>query len=402
MAGTLQHWRESASLILASKHVVSNFAKAKPKKKSNFGKLFPVPESKQKNMNDKTKEINKLNLLFVKRMLESEHGQNIYKFPGGMIDDNDFSKDWLEIFKFNENNHLLMDLFTYRKPGSPMFSRKRDQEFSLVPSEIALRVAAIRETFEESGVFLARRDKELYKKEIYQPGKPLVGSVFNDNISEGDLQVWRKKVGDSSAEFINMCRYFEAVPDIWSLYEWSNWLTPVLAQDVPRFDTAFFVSCIEERPVTDPLHGEIDHHIWMEPLPMLQAFQMGLTNMDPPHIYELCRIARVESAEDLMQLSCTRAKHRLNRWMPVFMPCRNGLMIILPGDSLYPHEVDLTGEENQYNYREETIEELNIKYPYHNRAFIDLEKQLSLLCNLPFLDSHILPMNFNNVDVSSP
>ena len=69
----------------------------------------------------------------------------------------------------------------------------------------------------------------------------------------------------------------------------------------------------------------------MQPFPMLQAFQMGLTSIAPPQMYELCRLARLDGVDDLMSLSCHRAKHRSNRWIPVVMPCQNGLMFILPG-----------------------------------------------------------------------
>jgi nucleoside diphosphate-linked moiety X motif protein 19 len=37
-----------------------------------------------------------------------------------------------------------------------MFSRKRDEQFSKIPSEVAFRICAIRETFEECGILLTR------------------------------------------------------------------------------------------------------------------------------------------------------------------------------------------------------------------------------------------------------
>lgn len=389
MAGAMKYWRESASLMLASKRVAGAASAIKPKKDRNFKKLFPVKESK-------LKEDNKLNLLFVKRSTESKYMPNVHVFPGGMIDDHDFSQDWLELFRFNTPTEL-MDLLSYGKVGSPIYSRERDAEFSTVPAEIGLRITAIRETFEESGVLLARSCEDLEQNGTHELGKPSPGNIFNNNVSEGDLQKWREKVNGNSSEFLNMCKEFEAIPDIWSLYEWSNWLTPLLTTRTHRFDTAFFVSCIDEGPLIVPSIGETDQGIWMQPFPMLQAFQMGLTSIAPPQMYELCRLARLDGVDDLMSLSCHRAKHRSNRWIPVVMPCQNGLMFILPGDDMYPQDPDLTGEQDRYNNREETFEELCVKYPRHNRAFIDNEKNMSLLCNLEYLDSHILPMNFNKV-----
>ena len=41
-------------------------------------------------------------------------------------------------------------------------------------------------------------------------------------------------------------RELECVPDVWSLSEWSNWLTPTnLAR---RFDTLFYISFLEKEP----------------------------------------------------------------------------------------------------------------------------------------------------------
>ena len=36
------------------------------------------------------------------------------------------------------------------------------------------------------------------------------------------------------------------MPDIWSLVEWSNWLTP--KHNRRRYDTVFYLCCSEERP----------------------------------------------------------------------------------------------------------------------------------------------------------
>ena len=40
-----------------------------------------------------------------------------------------------------------------------------------------------------------------------------------------------------------MYRELQAVPDVWSLYEWNNWFTP--PGFGKRFDTAFFLCCME-------------------------------------------------------------------------------------------------------------------------------------------------------------
>lgn len=172
------------------------------------------------------------------------------------MDDTDFSKDWLNIFQYNSGQEL-QNLFTHGKPGAQIFSRSRDPEFSFVPSELALRITAIRETFEESGLLVARHCDDLRRDGTHKLGEPQQAQVFD--ISDKELAKWRKKVVEEPSQFMKMCEELNAVPDVWSLYEWSNWLTPHLTK-THRFDTAFFVSCIDEAPlVPEGSKGEIDH-----------------------------------------------------------------------------------------------------------------------------------------------
>lgn len=41
-------------------------------------------------------------------------------------------------------------------------------------------------------------------------------------------------------------RELECVPDIWSLIEWSNWLTPRNSRR--RYDTVFYMCFVESKP----------------------------------------------------------------------------------------------------------------------------------------------------------
>jgi len=52
--------------------------------------------------------------------------------------------------------------------------------------------------------------------------------------------------------FFFLYRKFECVPDMWSLSEWSNWLTP--ASLSKRFDTMFYLCFLDNEPTV--LHDE--------------------------------------------------------------------------------------------------------------------------------------------------
>lgn len=47
--------------------------------------------------------------------------------------------------------------------------------------------------------------------------------------------------------FLELCLQFNKCPDIWSLYEWWNWLTPISVGH-KRFDTMFYICCLEQQP----------------------------------------------------------------------------------------------------------------------------------------------------------
>ena len=46
------------------------------------------------------------------------------------------------------------------------------------------------------------------------------------------------------------CRELDCVPDIWSLVEWSDWLTP--RNEKRRYDTVFFMCYSESKPEARP------------------------------------------------------------------------------------------------------------------------------------------------------
>lgn len=54
---------------------------------------------------------------------------------------------------------------------------------------------------------------------------------------------------NDATEFYALCENFKCYPDLWSLYEWSNWLTPSYFSG-RRFDTVFYLACMPVMPYT--------------------------------------------------------------------------------------------------------------------------------------------------------
>ena len=83
-------------------------------------------------------------------------------FPGGLIESADADLKWKNLFKhhgYNENN--FQSLFPKSK-GRPLIFRSKKNE---LPREISLRISAIRETFEESGILICNKSSEIISNE---------------------------------------------------------------------------------------------------------------------------------------------------------------------------------------------------------------------------------------------
>ena len=52
------------------------------------------------------------------------------------------------------------------------------------------------------------------------------GHNVKQTLSREEMASWRRLVRKNPENFKRMCEDIGMAPDIWSLYEWSNWLTP--------------------------------------------------------------------------------------------------------------------------------------------------------------------------------
>ena len=73
-----------------------------------------------------------------------------------------------------------------------------------LPGEVALRICAIREMFEESGVLIARDRDQSQEMMAYMPGSisPAVMSMSEECASQ-----WRNRIHINAKNFIAMCRF---------------------------------------------------------------------------------------------------------------------------------------------------------------------------------------------------
>lgn len=240
MNTALKRWREAATVILAAGHKLG--ADGCRTVGGDGGSLL-----RHRSGFD-------YDVLLLKRSSKSGFMPNAYVFPGGTVDSSDFSSDWLDIFQsFSRSPSFGLRTVTQpveRRP--PIFATDRLKLGSPVPGEVALRICAVRETFEESGVLLVVSKGD--EQQLLQGAAARCGAVQQLDVGSGELTQWRALVNQDPSNFIRMCRELQLLPNIWALHEWSNWLTPTGKYGPTRFDTAFFMCCLEETPST--LHDE--------------------------------------------------------------------------------------------------------------------------------------------------
>lgn len=258
----MQSWREASSLIIVTRaslraSVASNSQVIKSsiveslsarqnddnaQNLDNFDQqnVETYPSSRQNNQYD-------YRLMMVKRSGLSSFLASAYVFPGGRVEMADFSPRWWELFaKFNLTRQDLAVFSQIKGPRPPIvLESKIIQESSHInrpedslPADIGLRISALRETFEETGVLLLTRPGDA--ADSYQPLSD------RDNVNV-DLSAWRDKVRKDAASFLDLCIETNLCPNLWSLYEWWNWLTPTSVGH-KRCDTMFYVSFLELEP----------------------------------------------------------------------------------------------------------------------------------------------------------
>ena len=157
-------------------------------------------------------------------------------------------------------------------PGGIVESSDAELARSLADGELlaTMRIAAARETFEESGVWLG-------------PPPP-------------DPDATRRALLAREISFASVAQ--TAPPDLAQLILTSRWITPV---GLPkRFDTWFFLARVAPETAASPEHREAVETLWIRPQAALERQRAGGMQMVFPTIRNLEAIASFESAEELL------------------------------------------------------------------------------------------------------
>jgi 8-oxo-dGTP pyrophosphatase MutT (NUDIX family) len=132
------------------------------------------------------------------------------------------------------------------------------------PLARALVCAAVRETFEESGVLLAG------------PG----GQTMLARTGGEDWEADRRALLAGSLSLAELLRRRGLVLRADLLRPWARWITPVTEER--RYDTRFFAAALPDGQQARDVGGEADETAWLEPAAALAAARGGEIALMPP------------------------------------------------------------------------------------------------------------------------
>ncbi|XP_045770455.1 acyl-coenzyme A diphosphatase NUDT19-like [Maniola jurtina] len=299
-------------------------------------------------------------------------------FPGGVSEEADASEHWLHLlssFGFGQNDFEA--LHRSRALASPIFASNP------IRRHIALRISAIRETFEELGLLICSS-----KHKADRSGK------WADVLADVDVKYWQSRVSKDPAELFNLCKQYSCYPDIWALHYWSNWLTPSKAR--VRFDTAFFVTALKEQPTGIQANSEVVKAEWETPLNILARNSRKEVQLYPPQGYEFHRLSKFNDIEELVQFAKEISCKGNELFYPVHVQAKDGAIHLLPGDYSYPSNVDL--DDVSVLKEEKTILELRDTKQTLHRFEISKEEVVLVTQNYTpknhiTMDNQVVPLN---------
>ncbi|XP_003227455.1 acyl-coenzyme A diphosphatase NUDT19 [Anolis carolinensis] len=355
-------------------------------------------------------------VLLLRRSPRSAFMPSAHVFPGGVADAADFSPEWWTVLP---GPAPLCGLRPKRGPRAPLFAAERPELGQALPGDLAFRLCAIRETFEEAGLLLlAEPDQAQAAIEAFSSSEgpaPCVLPPERLPLPGPELAEWRRRVQRQPSLFLALCRRLGLVPNIWALSEWSNWLTPraLAGKGGRRYDTAFFLCCLAHAAPEHPhgAHepdgdGEVTACQWSSPSEAFELFKSQDIWIAPPQFYELCRLGNFSTLHDLHTFGSERALEGCERWMPVVLVASDGQIHILPGDELYPEDPDLTGERKPVLTSNKKIEELMKGVKKLHRMVLRDPRNISVHVNIQQKYKHINPRlldskNGNGADCNS-
>jgi 8-oxo-dGTP pyrophosphatase MutT (NUDIX family) len=231
-----------------------------------------------------------LEVFLQRRVLGMAFAGGMTVFPGGGVDrrDADTSLAW-------------------HGPEPAWWASRFSCDVSLARSLVC---AAVRETFEESGVLLAGPDEHSVVADVRPFAEARAQLVSRDLSLAGFL-----------AEAGLVLR-----ADL--LRPWADWVTPL--EESRRFDARFFLAALPSGQRADGATSEAQDTRWQRPADALEDWKAGRSGLLPPTWMTLAELEECASVADAMS-----RERVIEKLMPKVARDGDVLRIVLPGDPLY-------------------------------------------------------------------
>ncbi len=179
--------------------------------------------------------------------------------------------------------------------------------------------AAVRETFEESGVMLART----------ADGRP----AFAD-LPAADVLQLRRALHAGELGWEELLREHALQPAFDALRYIAYWVTP--RGEPRRFATRFFVAALPEGQEARHDEAELVEGHWLSADDALAASRAGELALMPPTRITLESLAPLPSTSAIMAWAERREASGVARILPAFVEVDGRTRIVMPGDPHYP------------------------------------------------------------------
>ncbi|MGB5695619.1 MAG: hypothetical protein WBM46_08210 [Polyangiales bacterium] len=209
-------------------------------------------------------------------------------FPGGKVDADDREPFWRD---------------RVDRPAEEITAQLGETD---VESGLALLVAAVRETFEESGV--------------------LLGTARTDV----DLRAARERL-NGGVSFTDLAQEMGLTLDSTALTPYARWVTPKM--ESRRFDTRFYVALLPEGQIATHDGTETTSARWLRPLSAIDDMLKGRIKLAPPTVRTLQWLMGFGDAKSAIDDASSRMPPLVR---PRIVAGPGGWFLALPGDPEHP------------------------------------------------------------------
>ncbi len=240
------------------------------------------------------------NVLMLKRNVALEFVGGAHVFPGGKLEEND------------KNPEL------YRRCRG-IDDAEASSLLDIGKDGLSYYIAAVRESFEEAGVFLG----------AVRGGRQALDFAA--------LSQARKQLNEGQVSFWEIVRELDLEIFCDDLIYFAHWITP---EGSPRrFNTRFFISSFPCDQVVDADYGESTSLVWISPKQAVERHSRGEFEMILPTVKNLELLSEFSSVKEVLDWASQRRD--IPAITPKLVDLNGKVEVLLPDHPLYESSVEL-------------------------------------------------------------